>query len=570
MENINEIKVVVNFSAHITYVLGTDLTVGDYNSTKLKFEFDKPDGVKIMEMKNPSGQIVLLTEIQNDEIILTRYDDEDNPSSIFNEEGIYLFEISLYGNDSKLSSASGKLKVEKGQVIVDDVIAEEYLPVFDELINDVQDALTQVDNVNIDANKSGSVTTVEVTKKDGTTKIVEINDGENGEDGIDGQDGADGFSPIAVTNQTDEGALITITDKTGTTTALAHNGANGKDGADGKDGKDGKDGEDGSDYVITQADYEAIANVVESELSIPSKTSQLQNDSGFITNTVNNLTNYYLSSNTYTKTEVNELIGQISGLKIEVVQTLPVSDIKTDTIYLLPKQTAGTNNVYDEYLYINNSWELIGDTEIDLSGYQTKIDSTHKLSSDLVDDTGNTNLFVTSSEKTAWNGKQDALTAGTNITISSNTISAVDTTYSDATTSASGLMSSTDKTKLNGIATGANVNVQANWNETDTSSDSYIQNKPTIPTDTSDLTNGAGYTTNIGTITSVKMNGSTVSSSGEADLGTVITSHQDISGKENTSNKVTSISSSSTDTQYPSAKCVYDIIGDVESLLSEV
>lgn len=31
-----------------------------------------------------------------------------------------------------------------------------------------------------------------------------------------------------------------------------------------------------------------------------------------------------------------------------------------------------------------------------------------------------------------------------------------------------------------------------------------------------------------------------------------------ISGKESTSNKVTSISSSSTDTQYPSAKCIYD------------
>lgn len=37
-----------------------------------------------------------------------------------------------------------------------------------------------------------------------------------------------------------------------------------------------------------------------------------------------------------------------------------------------------------------------------------------------------------------------------------------------------------------------------------------------------------------------------------------LTQHQDISGKEDKTNKVTSISSSSTDTQYPSAKCVYD------------
>lgn len=57
--------------------------------------------------------------------------------------------------------------------------------------------------------------------------------------------------------------------------------------------------------------------------------------------------------------------------------------------------------------------------------------------------------------------KQDTLTQGTNITISGNTISATDTTYSDATTSKSGLMSATDKTKLNGIASGAQVNQNA-------------------------------------------------------------------------------------------------------------
>ena len=36
------------------------------------------------------------------------------------------------------------------------------------------------------------------------------------------------------------------------------------------------------------------------------------------------------------------------------------------------------------------------------------------------------------------------------------------------------------KDKLDGIASGAEVNVQANWTESDSSSDSYIQNKPTI------------------------------------------------------------------------------------------
>lgn len=52
-------------------------------------------------------------------------------------------------------------------------------------------------------------------------------------------------------------------------------------------------------------------------------------------------------------------------------------------------------------------------------------------------------------------GKQDKLTAGTNITINGNVISAKDTTYNDVTQSAHGLMSAADKKKLDGIAAGA-------------------------------------------------------------------------------------------------------------------
>ena len=39
---------------------------------------------------------------------------------------------------------------------------------------------------------------------------------------------------------------------------------------------------------------------------------------------------------------------------------------------------------------------------------------------------------------------------------------------------------------------------------------------------------------------------------------------------QSVSNLVTSISSASTDSQYPSAKCVYDIVGDIETLLSQI
>ena len=42
-------------------------------------------------------------------------------------------------------------------------------------------------------------------------------------------------------------------------------------------------------------------------------------------------------------------------------------------------------------------------------------------------------------------------------------------------------MTSADKTKLDGIQSGAEVNVQADWNQTNSSADDYIKNKPTIP-----------------------------------------------------------------------------------------
>lgn len=59
--------------------------------------------------------------------------------------------------------------------------------------------------------------------------------------------------------------------------------------------------------------------------------------------------------------------------------------------------------------------------------------------------------FALTSDIPDISGKQDKLTAGTNITINGNTISAKDTTYSDATQSAHGLMSAADKKKLDGM-----------------------------------------------------------------------------------------------------------------------
>jgi hypothetical protein len=68
-----------------------------------------------------------------------------------------------------------------------------------------------------------------------------------------------------------------------------------------------------------------------------------------------------------------------------------------------------------------------------------------------------------------------------------------------------------------------------------------LADPPTIPAAVTESTvSGWGFTKNTGTVTSVavKMNGATkgtVTGSGTIDLGTVITAHQDISGKANLS-----------------------------------
>ena len=69
-----------------------------------------------------------------------------------------------------------------------------------------------------------------------------MSSGSGGGSGGSGEPGADGFSPIANVTQTASGAVISITDKSGTTTATI---VNGKDGADGKDGAQGIQGEQG-------------------------------------------------------------------------------------------------------------------------------------------------------------------------------------------------------------------------------------------------------------------------------------------------------------------------------------
>lgn len=109
-------------------------------------------------------------------------------------------------------------------------------------------------------------------------------------------------------------------------------------------------------------------NVDNLSKTIPTKTSQLSNDSGFITKVVGDLTNYYLKSETYTRTEIGNLISTIPKFAISVVSSLPTSNISGTTVYLV-RNGSNSGNLYTEYIYSNGAWEILGSQEVDLTGY---------------------------------------------------------------------------------------------------------------------------------------------------------------------------------------------------------
>ena len=226
-----------------------------------------------------------------------------------------------------------------------------------------------------------------------------------------------------------------------------------------------------SPYSTTQQMNTAISTAVANKADkseIPTKVSDLTNDSGFVNSTqVNNaLAAYtYPSQDLYTQSDIDTMLSQISSLKIEVVDTLP-STGNADTIYLLKVRQQG-NDMYQEYFWVNNAWELIGG--IDLTDYYTKTEV-------------NT-LLTAKADVSAIPTKTSDLTNDSNFAVDANYVH-TDNNYTTA-----------EKNKLAGIAAGAEVNVQSNWTQTNSSADDFIKNKPSIPAKTSDLTNDSGFIT---------------------------------------------------------------------------
>ena len=259
----------VNFTTGKIYGPDLLLVVNDHNSATFKFTFDQ-EGRYIFKLLYPDNTIYV-QDIVDGELVLTK--------GVLNQEGNYKFEISLYGDDNRLTTARIKEFPVRLELVETDepVKADDRLPILDNLIEE-------------------------------TNKVVEA--AKNGE-----FDGAT-FTPSV----SEDGDLSWSNDK----------------------GKDNPP-------------------------------------------TVN----------------IKGTKGDPGSVKMQVVSALPDKG-DTDTIYLLKKDKPGEQNIYDEYIYTEDSgWEHIGDTSVDLTDYYTKEETNNEL-----------------------NKKQNTLTAGDNITIENNIISA--------------------------------------------------------------------------------------------------------------------------------------------------
>ena len=139
---------------------------------------------------------------------------------------------------------------------------------------------------------------------------------------------------------------------------------------------------------------------------------------------------------------VNDAVSRIGSWEVATLTSdpTPVPDVSNPShkvIYLTKDSGSSATDPWTEWIYDNNdTWQIIGETSIDLTDYATQTYVTQQVS-----------------------GKVDK--------VSGYGLSKND--FSDAY-----------KEKLDSIAASAEVNVQSNWTEADSSSDAYILNKPDL------------------------------------------------------------------------------------------
>lgn len=277
-------------------------------------------------------------------------------------------------------------------------------------------------------------------------------------------------------------------------------------------------------------------------ITVPTKTSDLTNDSGYITNAGvtgvkgNSETNYRTGNVNITASNIG--LGNVGNFKaVSTVASQGLTD--TEKSNARANIGAGTSNFSGSYndlsnkptiptvnngtLTIQKNGTNVQTFTANQSGNATANITVPTKTSDLTNDSGFISYKAVST--VASQGLTDTEKSNARANIGAGT-SSFSGSYNDLSNKP------TIPTVNNGTLT-----IQKNGTNVQTFTANQSGNATaniTVPTKVSELTNDSGFTTNTGTITGIKMNGASKGTSGVVDLGTVITAHQDISGKANT------------------------------------
>lgn len=294
----------------------------------------------------------------------------------------------------------------------------------------------------------------------------------------------------------------------------------------------------------------------------------------------------------YTKIEVDNkeellqsALDSLVGFTATIVDSLP-STGEEGIMYLTLSEGGVEQDIYNEYIWVNNKFEKIGNTsvEVDLSGYAT-VSFVNSALTDYVtqeDFIFQTGLFsvvghthdiedIDNLQSTLDNKSNEGHThtIGQISSLSQELASKAPTTV--VTTSSDGLMSSTDKIKLDGIATGANKTTVDS--ELSTTSINPVQNK--VINSALSGKAASSHTHSISNITNLQntLNGKASTSVASTSANGLMTSAMvtKLNGIATGANKTTVDSSlSSTSTNPVQNKAVYSAIGDIKTALNSI
>ena len=186
-----------------------DINAGEYNITTLNFEFsDEYEGLTKMAVFS-NCETSIKTAILNNQCTI--------PFEVLEEPGQVL--LGVYGYEGEDDSLELRYSPEPQYFNVKHGSYQEggepTIPPkseWEQLVEEINQAITETNNLNISATKEDHTTTITITHKDGTEQEVEILDGEKGDKGDKGDPGAIHMIVVQTlpTHDIDESAIYLV------------------------------------------------------------------------------------------------------------------------------------------------------------------------------------------------------------------------------------------------------------------------------------------------------------------------------------------------------------------------